>query len=240
MDSAPFLFIIYSAPLDRYIERLILYESPHPSHIIFGEDFNDPLSPGVFPEGIEIIYFGYNFNQKIEKGVLPSTVKAVFFGSNFNKKISCSSPLTKIFLDEEKESLLETHEGGLYWNFFHDGKYWMLTRSAPERSFETKHHVHTYKIQSVRHRVGKRNVVCLPFVKERYSLLSRDDMINIIAKDTPNVKESFGCNVCFFSKTVCKTKCCNQALCPKCFSKILLSPYFSCPYCRKNTLELKE
>jgi hypothetical protein len=225
------------AILDLYIDNLMLQSCYRLNigdyAVIFSDNFNEPLRPGSFNEGIKLIYFGENFNQNIEKGILPSTVEHVFLKENFNKRIYCFSPLTKIYLEKEKESLLETDGGIFCWKFFEEEKYWMLF-------FETKQHVHTYKIQSISHRIGRRSTISLPVVKERYSCLSRDDLIHIIAQTTPNVKESFGCGICLVSKTVCKTECCKQALCPLCFTKILLSPNFSCPYCRKNPVILKE
>ena len=55
--------------------------------IIFNDEFNHVLKPGVLPEGITDIRFGSSFNQILEEGVIPTSVTSLTFGVSYNKSI---------------------------------------------------------------------------------------------------------------------------------------------------------
>ena len=55
--------------------------------LIFDDDFNAEIEPGVIPMGTEIVEFGKKFNAKIKSGVFPITVTCIKFGRCFNHSL---------------------------------------------------------------------------------------------------------------------------------------------------------
>jgi hypothetical protein len=55
--------------------------------ITLNDHFNQPLLPGLFTGGLEILEFGERFNKSIDRGVLPSTLKILRFGKCFNRNM---------------------------------------------------------------------------------------------------------------------------------------------------------
>eukprot|EP01133_Synstelium_polycarpum_P012501 gene12501-14674_t len=56
--------------------------------VIFGWKFNQPIAPGVLPEGLTSLTFGHDFNQAIAPGVLPAALTSLTFGDDFDQAIA--------------------------------------------------------------------------------------------------------------------------------------------------------
>ncbi len=61
---------------------------PHDTSIklVFDNNFNQPLVPGLIPGSIQSLIFGWNFDQPIGKNVLPEGLKELKFSCNFDQK----------------------------------------------------------------------------------------------------------------------------------------------------------
>ena len=55
--------------------------------LIFQDDFNGKIEPGVIPMGCQTVEFGNAFNQELKAGVFPISVTSIKFGANFNKSL---------------------------------------------------------------------------------------------------------------------------------------------------------
>ncbi|EFA83544.1 hypothetical protein PPL_02609 [Heterostelium album PN500] len=68
--------------------RTLKYKLPPTiKKISFSPRFNEELTPGCFPLGIECITLSRCFNRTIEHGVLPEGLETIEFGSDFQQKI---------------------------------------------------------------------------------------------------------------------------------------------------------
>eukprot|EP01133_Synstelium_polycarpum_P005973 gene5973-6918_t len=56
--------------------------------LIFRNDFNQPIAPGVLPNRLTSLTFGYYFDQPIAHGVLPNGLTSLKFGDHFNHPIA--------------------------------------------------------------------------------------------------------------------------------------------------------
>jgi hypothetical protein len=57
------------------------------AQLTFGDTFNHPLVPGVFPGTLTQLTFGSNFNQLVVPSILPGTLRQLHFGYCFNQPL---------------------------------------------------------------------------------------------------------------------------------------------------------
>ncbi|EGG19226.1 hypothetical protein DFA_02011 [Cavenderia fasciculata] len=56
--------------------------------LMFGDDYDQPLSVGVLPSSLQSLMFGYYYNQALSVGVLPSSLQSLVFGDEYNQLLS--------------------------------------------------------------------------------------------------------------------------------------------------------
>ena len=77
--------IIKKIYIDTNVFNLDIF--PKLTHLQFGDNFNQAIKKGVFPNSLKDLVFGYEFNQPIGKNILPNSLEILKFGDYFNQPI---------------------------------------------------------------------------------------------------------------------------------------------------------
>jgi hypothetical protein len=69
-------------------EQLLFCKNSSVTHLNFDDFFNEPLTPGMFPDSVTHLYLGHGFDSILTPGALPPNLTHLIFGESYDQPLS--------------------------------------------------------------------------------------------------------------------------------------------------------